>query len=64
MDERHKADKKGKGEEEEEQHSCGMCYEQGHESGAGEIIQNNNLHTLHQPTFISHLSSEMWEIKT
>lgn len=63
MDERHKADKKGKGEE-EEQHSCGMCYEQGHESSAGEIIQNNNLHILHQPTFISHLSSEMWEIKT
>lgn len=26
-------------------YSCGMCDEQGHESGAGETVRNNNLHT-------------------
>lgn len=61
MDERHEEDKKGKGGGDEEEHSCGMCDEHGHESGAGEITQNNNLHTLQQSAFTSHLRSEMWE---
>lgn len=44
-----------RGEEEQGGYGCGMCDEQGHESGAGETMQNNNLHTLHQCLLVSHL---------
>lgn len=45
----------GRRVEEEEQQGgccCGMCDEQGHESGAGETMQNIYLLTLHQPPSI------------
>lgn len=44
--------------EEQGGYSCGMCDEQGHESGAGEAKQNNNFHTLHQSAIVSHPNSE------
>ncbi len=45
-------------EEEQGRYSCGMCDEQGHESGAGETMQNNNLHSLHHSPFITHPNSK------
>ncbi len=45
-------------EEEQGGYVCGMCDEQGHESGAGETMQNNNLHTLTAP-ISPHFTTEL-----
>ncbi len=47
-------------EEEQGGYVCGMCDEQGHESGAGETMQNNNLHTLTAP-ISPHFTTELWK---